>query len=168
MPDSGFTHIALLVSDMDASLAFYARYAQMRVVHDRRDGDSGARVAWITDHTRPFVIVLVEAPPRVPRPLLKLLGRLTPGVQHLGVGCASRAEVDRLCADARREGRLRSGPTDSPYPVGYWAFIADPDGHLLEVSFGQEVGLTVERGGEVGARHGAEPQVGRSGGETSA
>ena len=28
-------------------------------------------------------------------------------------------------------------------PVGYWAFLRDPDGHTLEVSFGQQVGLTV-------------------------
>lgn len=67
-------------------------------------------------------------------------------------GCASRAEVDRLCAQARRDGCLRRGPTDSPPPVCYWAFIADPDGHLLEVSFGQEVGLTVERDADAASR----------------
>jgi lactoylglutathione lyase len=33
--------------------------------------------------------------------------------------------------------------TDFGPPVGYWAFIADPDGNTLELSFGQEVGLTV-------------------------
>jgi hypothetical protein len=37
------------------------------------------------------------------------------------------------------------GPTDSGYPVGYWALLSDPDGHTLELSYGQEVGLTVER-----------------------
>jgi hypothetical protein len=35
---------------------------------------------------------------------------------------------------ARAERRLKSGPTDSGYPVGYWAYIADPDGDNLEVS----------------------------------
>jgi hypothetical protein len=29
--------------------------------------------------------------------------------------------------------------------VGYWGIIGDPDGHNLEVAFGQEVGLTVEK-----------------------
>jgi len=29
--------------------------------------------------------------------------------------------------------------------VGYWAFIADPDGNNLELSFGQEIGVTVAR-----------------------
>jgi hypothetical protein len=28
--------------------------------------------------------------------------------------------------------------------VGYWAYIVDPDGHNLEISYGQEVGFTVE------------------------
>ena len=50
-----------------------------------------------------------------------------------------------MCAASRAEGRLRSGPTDTGYPVGYWAYIADPDGNNLEVSYGQDVGLTVER-----------------------
>ena len=44
---------------------------------------------------------------------------------------------------ASREGRAVHGPTDSGYPVGYWALIADPDDHTLEISDGQEVALTV-------------------------
>ncbi len=52
--------------------------------------------------------------------------------------------MDRLVAEAQAEGRTVLGPTDSPYPVGYWALISDPDEHTLEVSFGQEVALTVE------------------------
>ena len=43
------------------------------------------------------------------------------------------------------EERLLEGPTDYGPPVGYWAFIRDPDGHTLEVSHGQDVGLAVER-----------------------
>lgn len=133
MIDRGLTHVALQVTDLDASLTFYARYAAMQVVHRR--SDAGTRVAWISDRTRPFVIVLIEAP--------RLDAVLAP-FAHLGVGCASRAEVDRLCAQARTEGVLLQGPTDSPPPVGYWAFLRDPDGHTLELSHGQEVGLTVE------------------------
>jgi len=134
MSDLGLTHVALPVSSLDASLAFYEQYAQMQVVHKRTDAASGANVAWLSDRTRPFVIVLIEAP-TVDHPLLPFA--------HLGVGCSSRDEVDRLCNQARSEGCLLSGPTDSGYPIGYWAFIADPDGHTLELSFGQEVALTV-------------------------
>jgi catechol 2,3-dioxygenase-like lactoylglutathione lyase family enzyme len=110
----------------------------MEVVHHRRDPATGSEVAWISDGTRPFVVVLisvekVESPLRPPA--------------HLGVGCASRQEVDRLCDEARAEGALCLGPTDAGYPVGYWALLSDPDGHTLEISHGQEVGLVVERHG---------------------
>jgi len=150
MVDVGFTHVALLVGDLDASLAFYRTYARMEIVHERRDG--GTRVAWVSDRTRPFVIVLIELPRWIPRPVLRLANavlRRVLLVEHLGVGCGSRAEVDRLAAVARAEGRLRMGPRDYGPPVGYWAFISDPDGHTLEVSHGQEVGLTVERADEI-------------------
>jgi catechol 2,3-dioxygenase-like lactoylglutathione lyase family enzyme len=135
MHDRGFTHVALPVRDLEESLAFYARYAGMEVVHRRTDS-SGAGIAWVSDKTRPFVLVLLEEPV-VEHPLLPSA--------HLGVGCESREEVEHLCDIARAEGRLAAGPTDSGDPVGYWALIRDPDGHTLEISYGQEVGLAVER-----------------------
>ena len=144
--DRGLTHVAFLVGDLDASLAFYATYARMRPVHRRTDG--GARVAWITDGTRPFVLVLVEVPRWVPRPALRAASsimRFLRPFEHLGVGCESRVEVDRLAAAAKAEGRLQLAPKESGPPVGYWAFLTDPDGRALELSYGQEVGLTVAR-----------------------
>jgi catechol 2,3-dioxygenase-like lactoylglutathione lyase family enzyme len=127
--DIGLTHVALPVTDLEASIAFYARYASMQVVHRRRD------VVWLSDGTRPFVIVLIQTG-RVDDPLLP--------VAHLGVGCASRGDVDRLCEQARAEDALVDGPQDHGPPIGYWAFLRDPDGHTLEISYGQEVRLTVE------------------------
>ena len=140
--DVGLTHIALVVSDIERSIAFYERYAHMRVVH-RRDEPDGSTIAWVSDLTRPFAIVLAHGPRREVG-----LGPFA----HLGVGCASRAEVDRLAALARAEGCLRSGPKDWGPPIGYVALLRDPDGHTLELSFGQEVTLTVE-----GAREAEEP-----------
>jgi catechol 2,3-dioxygenase-like lactoylglutathione lyase family enzyme len=134
--DVGATHIALTVSDLDASIAFYARYAAMEVVHERKDT---TRVAWISDLSRPFVLVLIQ----VPRVDFRLAG-----FNHIGVGCASRDDVDRLATQAQGEGCLALGPIDSGYPVGYWAFLRDPDGHQLEISYGQEVGITVEQARE--------------------
>jgi catechol 2,3-dioxygenase-like lactoylglutathione lyase family enzyme len=133
--DRGLTHVALPVTDVDASIEFYRRYAAMQVVHSRRDDQTGERVVWISDRTRPFVVVLIEQHP--------VVGGLT-GFSHLGVGCGSRADVDLQCDTAKSEGRVVLGPFDSGPPVGYWAIIRDPDGHNLELSFGQEVGLAVE------------------------
>ena len=130
--DLGLTHVALPVRDVDASAAFYARFADMEVVHRRVD--HGVGVIWLSDLTRPFVIVLLQTE------VTNVLG----GWAHLGVAVASRAEVDRRVADARDLGHTVSGPYDEGPPVGYWAIVDDPDGHHLELAYGQEVGVTVE------------------------
>ncbi len=129
--------MALPVRDLDASLAFYATFADMRVVHRRTDPESGTSVAWISDLTRPFVLVLIEA--------ANVDHGLGGVFCHIGLGVGERADVDRLVSTALAEGRTVMGPIDSGPPVGYWAYIVDPDGHNLEISFGQEVGLTVEQ-----------------------
>jgi catechol 2,3-dioxygenase-like lactoylglutathione lyase family enzyme len=139
MADLGLTHAALPVTDVERSVAFYAKYAGMQVVHRRTDATVGNTVVWLSDGTRPFVIVLIETP-EVRHPLVP--------IAHLGVGLASRAEVERLVAEAQREGLPTHGPIDAPYPVGYFALISDPDQHTLEVSHGQEVGLAVAKATE--------------------
>jgi catechol 2,3-dioxygenase-like lactoylglutathione lyase family enzyme len=75
MRDVGLTHIALPATDLDDSADFYERYARMHVIH-RREG-----VLWLSDKTRPFAIVLIEAE-AVTDPLRPMA--------HLGVACASR------------------------------------------------------------------------------
>lgn len=142
--DRGLTHVALPVADLDASLDFYRRFADMEVVHRRRDDETGDQVVWISDRTRPFVVVLIEYRPATVAAHDRQAGFLT-GFSHLGVGCETRQQVNRRCEVARGEGRTVLGPLDSGAPVGYWAFITDPDGNNLELSHGQEVGLTVER-----------------------
>lgn len=138
MPDAGFTHIALPVTNLDASVGFYARYANFVVVHRRRQQDrSDLEVAWLSDRTRPFVLVLAEMD-AVAAPLGPFA--------HLGVACESKEEMDRLCAIARDEGVLREEPRDYDGPAGYLAMLSDPDGHTLELSFGQETALAVETG----------------------
>jgi len=131
--DRGLTHVALPVADAARSIAFYEQLADMTVVHTRVDPSTGATVAWLSDLTRPFVIVLIET----------TVSHTLGGFAHLGVGCASREQVDSRCAAARAAGHEVLGPADDGPPVGYWAIIADPDGHNLELSFGQEVAFTV-------------------------
>jgi lactoylglutathione lyase len=137
MTDLGLTHVAFAVRDLQSSIDFYRRYASMAVVHRRSDQETQFEVAWLSDFSRPFVIVLIQAPTLDDTPLGPF--------GHLGVGCALREQVDALAAEARREGILRQGPTDSGPPVGYWALIRDPDGNTLEVAHGQQVAFTVEQ-----------------------
>ncbi len=131
--DLGLTHVALPITDAARSIAFYERFAEMTVVHRRVDPTTGAEVVWLSDLTRPFVIVLIET----------TVSHQLGGFSHLGVGCASRQVVDERCTAARADGHEVFGPLDDGPPVGYWAIIADPDGHNLELSHGQTVAFTV-------------------------
>ena len=79
MFDVGFTHIALTVSNMEKSISFYAKYAGMKVVHRRTDPQTYSDVAWISDLTRPFVIVLMK---------VNGVGNTLLSPCHLGVACA--------------------------------------------------------------------------------
>jgi catechol 2,3-dioxygenase-like lactoylglutathione lyase family enzyme len=135
MIDIGLTHIALPVADVEQSIKFYSKYAGMQVIHRRIDAETGVAVAWLCDRTRPFAIVLIQT--NSVHPVLSPLA-------HLGVGCKSREDLDALCEQAKDEGVLLQEPKDSGYPIGYWAFLRDPDGHTLELSYGQEIGLVVE------------------------
>jgi len=130
-PDLGLTHVALVVRDLDRSRAFYETFAGFSVAHEREGAGPIRRVAWMVDpHTR-FTVVLVESDDLDDTPLGPF--------GHLGLACASRAEVDRLADLAKAADILRSPPRQSPDPVGYWTYIADPDGNTLELSYGQTV-----------------------------
>ncbi|MGB8691653.1 MAG: VOC family protein [Microcoleus sp.] len=134
--DRGLTHIALPVSDVDRSIEFYSKYAGMQVVHRRIDAEAGVSVVWLSDRTRPFVIVLIQTDSRS----FRFVSLCTPGE------LAARAANIwiRSGTRARQEGVLIQEQKDSGYPIGYWAFLRDPDGHTRELSRGQEIGFTVE------------------------
>ncbi|MDG2022202.1 MAG: VOC family protein [Phycisphaerales bacterium] len=137
-PDRGLTHCALECLSLDRSIPFYERFGGFEVVHRR------PAVAWISDRTRPFALVLVETSEVRP------IGPFA----HLGFACGSRAEFDRLIELARAEGSLRDGPHEGNGPAGTWAFLDDPDGNTFELSVGQsvEVAIAVEPSPQGGFR----------------
>ncbi len=129
------THLGLPVTDLDKSIAFYEKWASMKVTERPKDatGIQGARLAQKGGN---FVISLLEMPVQNALPM--------PGVMHLGFECTSREHVDKVAADAKKAGILLSGPVDSGADLGYQAYISDPDGNNLEFSFGQKIGITDE------------------------
>ena len=127
------THIGLPVTDLEKSIAFYTKWASMKVQERPTDpvGIKGARLA---QKGGTFIISLLEMPVQMALPM--------PGVMHLGLECASKAQVDKIANDAKKAGILVSGPVDSGPDLGYQTYISDPDGNNLEFSFGQRVGIT--------------------------
>jgi catechol 2,3-dioxygenase-like lactoylglutathione lyase family enzyme len=132
--DRGLTHLALVVREMDRSREFYEAFAGLRLVHERPAAGLINRVAWLADPHTAFTVVLIESKQLADTPLGPF--------GHLGMACASRAQVDRLADLARERGVLRSPPVQSPHPVGYWTYISDPDGNTLELSYGQQIRFT--------------------------
>jgi catechol 2,3-dioxygenase-like lactoylglutathione lyase family enzyme len=127
------SHIGLPVTDLAKSVAFYEKWAGMKV-QGKLDDPMGVRSTRLAQKAGEFVLSLLVGPMSMPMP----------GVMHLGFDCASKAEVDKIAADAKKAGILTFGPADGGGGLGYQAFISDPDGNALEFAFGQKVGLTEE------------------------
>jgi len=126
------THVALQVRDMRRSIGFYERYCGMRVVHERRDGDG--HVAWLGWGEDPpkFVIVLIQG---------DYERNDQPRWQHIGMAVDSRAEVDGIHTRAVGNGLVGTWPPVDAGPiVGYYCGLPDPDGNMVEFSFGQRIG----------------------------
>ena len=130
------THLALHVADLEASIAFYTAYCGLRIVHDRIS--NGDRIVWMAEGGREdrFVIVLIPGGERRPQS--------EDDYGHLGFAVESRQGVDRIAERGRREGILVWPPTEAPYPVGYFCAVRDPNGNVVEFSFGQPLGPGAE------------------------
>ncbi len=124
------THLALPVRDLEQSTAFYQRWASLEPTGEIRE-QLGRRMAALTDSGQSFSLVLIEAPEVVP----------LASVAHVGVNVNSNEEVTRVAEDAMREGCLGMGASLGPDPLGFSAFLRDPDGHQLEIYHGEHAGV---------------------------
>src|SRR5688500_16871990 len=132
------THLALHVQRLEQSVAFYERHCGMRCIHRRHGEGGGQDVAWLAEpgRERDFVLVFIAGGPR----------RRRDGADysHLGFALESRAAVDAIAERARAEGCLAWEPRQEPYPVGYYCGLRDPDGQVVEFSYGQPLGPGAE------------------------
>ena len=128
-----WTHITINCSDIGASVEFYTSFCGLKIVRDRRI--EGRHNVWLGPATKRdedpvFVLIIVQD---------EVKARL----DHFGFQCDSRAEVDRIAAIARQQNILVEPPVDVGGVVGYFTMLRDPDGHLVEFTFGQPIaGLT--------------------------
>jgi predicted lactoylglutathione lyase len=146
-PASLLTHIALPVRDLDATMAFFAKYTSLINIHERHDADTGLRTVWlansrdVTDEGARFVVVLIcgSLPTKITGDIKEQYGFLT-SIAHLGISVESRAEVDRIAAMAKEDGCLLLGPMYRNEVVGYICIVTDPDGNNVEFSVEQVLG----------------------------
>ena len=127
-----FTHLAMHVENLDACIDFYKSYAEMRIVHQRTN--DGYRVVWIAEDGREKDFILVLLPGGSGR------NQSERDLSHLGFALESRASVDAIANRARADGILTWDPVEEPYPVGFYCGVTDPDGNIVEFSYGQPLG----------------------------
>lgn len=128
-----FTHCALHVQDMDVTIAFYERFCGMKVVHSHGRNPE-ERTVWLAEEGREklFVLVLVSGG--------EGQDRKDGDMTHFGFAVESRDDIDRVAAQARDAGCLYWEPQQLPPPVGYLCALEDPNGYVVEFSFGQPLG----------------------------
>jgi catechol 2,3-dioxygenase-like lactoylglutathione lyase family enzyme len=127
-----FTHCALHVHDLEASIEFYRSYCGLELVKEH--GQADGRAVWLASPGAEESFVLV------------LLGGGAERTQdkddmtHYGFGIATRAEIDAIAERGRREGCLHWEPKDYAPPTGYLCAVRDPSGYVIEFSYGQPLG----------------------------
>lgn len=124
-----WTHITITVSNMERSIEFYKKFCGLSVLRDRRL--EGGGTVWLGPEPSPgedplFLLVIGQ-------------GEVTSRLDHLGFQCDSREGVDRIAEEAARLGILDIVPTDTGGSVGYFTMVRDPDGHLVEFTYGQPI-----------------------------
>ncbi|MEG6510135.1 VOC family protein [Methyloligella sp. 2.7D] len=129
MSVSGFTHCALHVSDLEASIAFYQDYCGMRLANEHGAGPE--RTVWLASpgSERRFVLVLLGGGPGHTQDQSDMT--------HYGFAVSAREDIDAIAARAKQEGRLFWEPMAFPPPTGYLCAVRDPDGYVIEFSYGQ-------------------------------
>jgi catechol 2,3-dioxygenase-like lactoylglutathione lyase family enzyme len=124
-----WTHITITVSNIDRSIAFYSSFCNLTVLRDRRR--EGGGTVWLGPETAAgrnptFLLVIGE-------------GEVTSRMDHLGFQCDAREQVNQIAERGRELGILVIEPTDVGGSVGYFTMLRDPDGHLVEFTYGQPI-----------------------------
>ncbi|HET7334620.1 MAG TPA: VOC family protein [Rhizomicrobium sp.] len=136
---AAWTHIAMAVKDIDASIAWYEKFTHLTLL--QQSEDKQGKNAWLGDSSNaqsPFVLVLGQffegcdpfAPAQHPP-----MGPFA----HIGIELPSKEAVDDIAAKAKADNCLALGPMQMPKQIGYICFVKDPDGNTIEFSYDQGV-----------------------------
>jgi catechol 2,3-dioxygenase-like lactoylglutathione lyase family enzyme len=122
-----WTHVTFSVSDVDRSIDFYKSFCDLVVLRDRRR--EGGGTVWLGPQSQsgknPTFIMVISK------------GDVSYQLDHLGFQCEARDQVDQIAERARKLGILELPPQDYGGVVGYFTMVRDPDGHMVEFTYGQ-------------------------------
>ncbi len=134
-----WTHTALRVSDIEATIAWYLEFTPLELL-DRREDDNGYG-AWLGHSDSgefPFILVIAQfhehRDPFAPAPIAT-----NAPFNHMGIEMPDRAGVDEAARKGEAAGCLVMPATQMPDPIGYICMLHDPDGNMVEFSFDQGV-----------------------------
>jgi catechol 2,3-dioxygenase-like lactoylglutathione lyase family enzyme len=120
----GIAHVAVTVSDLEQSVPWYERLFDGKPVLDEDTG-SFHHVVWMVGETL-FGIHQHPNPESS-----DAFSELRPGLDHVGFGVASRAELEQWQSRLDDLGVVHGGIVDAPYGSGL--SFRDPDNIALEL-----------------------------------
>ncbi len=138
-----WTHIALRVSDIDATIAWYEDFTPLRLI-DKREDDAGYG-AWLGmpgETNNPFILVVAQFFPGKDPFGAAPMATLAP-FAHFGIEMPARDDIDAIAERAKAADCLGMPPTVMPAPIGYITMLRDPDGNTVEFSWDQGVYATL-------------------------
>ena len=138
-PRARWTHIALRVASIDASIAWYEEFTPLELL-DRRQDELGFG-AWLGQPyspDKPFILVLAQFLPATD-PFGAYPQEVLAPFAHFGIELPAHADIDAIAARGEAAGCLAMAPRQMPAPIGYICMLKDPDGNMVEFSFDQGV-----------------------------
>ncbi|OBG12219.1 glyoxalase [Mycolicibacterium celeriflavum] len=125
MPFPALNHVALTVRDLAVSAPWYGALIGMEPVLDEHTDTGYRHVVWQFDNGTLFGIHEHDRPVPDDR-----FTELRAGLDHVGFGCASRAELEGWVDHLETLGIGHGGIVDATYGSGL--SFRDPDGIALE------------------------------------
>ena len=142
--EARWTHVALRVQDIDATIAWYSEMTPLELI-DKRQDDMGFG-AWLGmpgETNNPFILVVAQFFPETD-PFKDAPQEILAPFAHLGMELPSKAAVDEIAARGAAAGCLAMPATMMPPPIGYICMLRDPDGNMVEFSWDQGVYATLQ------------------------
>jgi glyoxylase I family protein len=128
-----FSHVALACKDPAATEAFYVKHFGLR--RARVIGTGRDQVVFLGSRASPVYLELFASKGDEPVPAAQGAGPESPGFRHLAFQVE---DLDAKLAEMGPDAKLTLGPLDFGSVIPGWrtAWLADPDGRVVEISQG--------------------------------